>query len=96
MTLKVKSNFPIITKIINNTQYTLKEVQSFSRYGGFMNYWRHRRVDVYQPPVDYIEEYPGYVFTVSYNFETDTYWICEEPYAAYEGRIINADWRDYR
>lgn len=87
---------PVGPTIINNTEFSLEQVRNFPRYGGFINYWRQRYVDVYQPPVNYIEKNPGYVITVGTNHESNTIWICEEPYEAYESRIINADWSAYR
>ena len=81
----------------NNTPFTLAEVKTFCRYGGFNNAWRQRYVDVYQPPVEFIAEHPeGTVITVGTNNVTDQIWICVEPFADYKSRILNADWSTYR
>jgi hypothetical protein len=86
---------PTLT-IINNTTLTLEEIRELPRYGGFMNYWRQRKVEVYQPSVEYLKEHPETVISVGYNFTENKYWICEEPFSAYSSRILNADWSDYR
>jgi hypothetical protein len=77
----------------NNTPFSLAEVKSFCRYGGFINIWQHRYVDVYQPPVEFIAEHPeGIVITIETNHVTDQIWIYGQPYSLYKTRIINADW----
>lgn len=81
--------------IINNTSYTLKEVRNFERYGGFLNAWRQRYVDIYQPPVDFLETHPNTVITVGHNYESNTTWICIEPWSDYSARILGADWSTY-
>jgi hypothetical protein len=86
-----------IPTIINNTPWSLEKVRTFQRYGGFMNYWRQRKVDVLQPPAEWIAKNDGqWVVSVGFNFQTNTYWICLETFSNYASRIINADWSDYR
>ena len=82
--------------VINNTELSLKEVRSLHHYGGFMNEWRSRYVDVYKPTFEFLQNHPETVISVGHNFPTNTTWICIEPFDAYSGRITNADWRPYR
>jgi hypothetical protein len=77
--------------IHNNTTFSLEEVRKFKRYGSFMNEWRRRLVDVYEHPSD-----PARLVTVGANHQTNTYWICDEPYTDYKRRIENADWSTYK
>ena len=71
---------------------------TFERYGGFLNEWRERFVDVFQPPTDWIAENPDKptVVTIGSNYKTNTYWVCMERYEDYRGRIENANWSTYR
>ena len=81
----------------NNTPYTLEDVQSFCRYGGFMNPWRQRYVDVYQPPWEFIRDHPEKtIITVETNHVTDQIWIYSVPFSIYQNRITNADWSIHR
>lgn len=76
--------------------WTLEEIRSFPCYGGFLNSWRQRFVNIYQPPVEFLQENPGKVITVGSNYRTNTFTICLEDYSAYKGRIENADWSEYK
>ena len=80
----------------NNTPYILDEVLKFECYGSFLNGWRQRKVYVYQPPVDFLQENPNTVISVGYAAYTDQYWICMEPFSTYKSRIVNADWSPYK
>jgi hypothetical protein len=80
----------------NNTSLSLAEVRNLPRYGGFVNEWRQRYVDVYQPSVEFLQKNPETVISVGFNAQTNTTWICVEPFSNYQSRIQNADWSTYR
>lgn len=79
-------------KIINDTSLSFDQVQKLKKYGGFINVWNQRYVELYQPSVEYLQTHPNTVISLSYSPITHKYWICEEPFGEYEARIIAADW----
>jgi hypothetical protein len=80
--------------ITNNTNLPIEEVRTLQRYGGFLNRWRNRYVDVYQPSVEFLQNHPETVITVGHNSESNATWICVEPASVYSHQIAHADWQD--
>lgn len=82
----------VAQKIVNTSDITPEQIKTLVRLGGFMNYWRERKVDVYVHPTEPDQK----VITTGYNAKSDTLFICTEPRSDWAGRIANNNWRDYR
>ena len=89
-TVRIRPYKPTRT-VHNNTKYTMDEIRTFHKYGGFLNEWRERFVEVFKHP----DDPEGRVLTIGANYRTDTFWLCDEDMESYAGRIKHNDWRPY-
>ena len=92
MSTRTKKSVEPPRTIHNNTKYNMDEIRSFHKYGGFLNEWRERFVEVFKHP----DDPEGRVLTIGANYRTNTFWLCDEDMESYAGRIKHNDWRSYK
>jgi hypothetical protein len=80
---------------VNDEGITIDDVKNYKLLGAYNNYWRKRRVEVYEHPSD-----PSKIVTVGYPMPNNEIHsepiVCVESYdGTVRGRVEYNDWSDY-